>query len=85
MHFTYDSQADAIYVAIREAEGDERGCRQLDEQRIACIDQAGNVFAYELLFVSKGVSLDGIDAEDAGLIRKAISAAIKSFEPLTVA
>ena len=85
MYFTYDSQADAIYVVIREAEGGERGCRQLDEQRIACIDQAGNVFAYELLFVSKGISFEGIDAEDAARIREAIGTAIKSFEPLTVA
>ena len=71
--------------SIREAEGGERGCRQLDEQRIACIDQAGNVYAYEFLFVSRGVSFDGIDPEDATLIRKAISAAIKSIEPLAVA
>ena len=85
MHFTYDSQADAIYAAIREAKGGERGCRQLDEQRIACIDHEGNVFAYELLFVSKGISFEGIDPEDAALIREAIGSAIKSFEPLTVA
>ena len=85
MYFTYDSQADAIYVVIREAEGGERGCRQLDEQRIACIDQAGNVFAYELLFVSKGISFEGIDPEDVARIREAVSAAIKSLEPLTTA
>ena len=85
MYFTYDSQADAIYVVIREAEGGERGCRQLDEQRIACIDQAGNVFAYELLFVSKGISFESIDAEDAARIREAISGALKSLEPLTTA
>ena len=85
MHFTYDSQADAIYVAIREAEGDERGCRQLDEQRIACIDQAGNVFAYELFFVSKGISFEGIDPEDAARIREAIGGALKPLEPLTTA
>ena len=49
------------------------------QQRIACIDQAGNVYAYEFLFVSKGVSLDGIDPEDADRIREAIRTAIKSF------
>ncbi len=85
MHFTYDSEADAIYAVVGEAKGGERGCRQLDEQRIACVDHEGDIFAYELLFVSKGISLEGIDPHHAALIREAIGSAIKSFEPLTVA
>lgn len=72
MHFTYDSQADAIYLEVREPEGGERGGRRLDEKRIAVVDRSGNVYAYELLFVSSGISLDGIDAVDAALIREAI-------------
>ena len=70
--FSYDSMADAVYLSFREPEGGEKGGRQLDEKRIELVDQAGNVFAYEFLFVSGGISLDGIAAEDADRIRAAI-------------
>ena len=72
MYLTYDSEADAIYLALRNPEDGESGCRQLDENRITALDGRGDVFAYEFLFVSNGVSLAGIDAGDAASIREAI-------------
>ena len=70
--FTYDSDVHAIYMQLREPEGGERAGRRMDEKRIELTDHAGNVFGYELLFVDRGISLDGIPAEDAALIREAI-------------
>ena len=72
MQLRYDSEADAILLALRAAEGREAGGMRLDQARIAHLDQAGNIFAYEFLGVSRGVSLTGIDRDDAGRIREAI-------------
>ena len=72
MQLRYDSEADAILLALRAAEGGEAGGMRLDQARIAHLDQAGNIFAYEFLGVSRGVSLTGIDRDDAGQIREAI-------------
>lgn len=69
---TYDSDVHAVYLQFREPEGGERGGRQLDEKRIELIDHAGNVFAYEFLFVDGGISLDGIEESIAARIREAI-------------
>lgn len=69
MQFRYDSEADALFVTLRTAEGGEGGGRRLDEKRIAHVDRAGSIFAYEFLGVSMGVSLEGIDAGDKDLIR----------------
>lgn len=70
--FTYDSGIHAIYMQLRQPEGGEREGRRMDERRIELVDHAGNVFGYELLFVDRGISLDGIPAEDAALIREAL-------------
>ena len=72
MQVRYDSEADVIFLTLREADGGEAGGRRLDETRIAHLDRAGHVFAYEFLAVSRGVSLDGIEADDAALIREAL-------------
>ncbi len=72
MQLRFDSEADVIFLALRAADGGEAGGRRLDETRIAHLDRAGNIFAYEFLGVSQGVSLDGIDAGDEALIRKAL-------------
>ena len=72
MQLRYDSEADVIFFALRRAEGGEAGGKRLDQARIAHLDQAGNIFAYEFLGVSRGVSLTGIDTDDAGRIREAI-------------
>ena len=85
MYVSHDALADAISVNLHLPEGGVRGGERIDEGRYRHYDKAGNVYAYEFLFVSRGVSFDGIDPEDATLIRKAIGTAIKSFEPLTVA
>lgn len=85
MQLRYDSEADVAFLILREPQGGDEGGQRLDERRYRHLDQAGNAYAYEFLFVSQGVSLAGIDSEDAGLIREAIGSAIKSFEPLTVA
>ena len=72
MQLRYDSEADVIFLALRAADGGEAGGRRLDDKRIAHLDQAGKVFAYEFLAVSRGVSLDGLGAEDEALIREAL-------------
>ncbi len=72
MQVRYDSEADVAFLVLRGPEGGDEGGQRLDERRYRHFDQAGNVYAYEFLFVSKGVSLDGIDAVDAALIREAI-------------
>ena len=46
--------------------------RPVDSPEVAMVDGAGRVFAYEFLAVSRGVSLDGIGADDAALIREAL-------------
>ncbi len=73
MQVRYDSEADVAFLVLRDPEGGDEGGQRLDERRYRHFDQAGNVYAYEFLFVSKGVSLDGIDSEDAALIREAIN------------
>ena len=72
MQVRYDSEADVIFLTLRAAEGGEAGGQRLDESRIAHLDRAGHIFAYEFLAVSSGVSLDGIEADDAALIREAL-------------
>ena len=72
MQLRYDSEADVILVALRAAEGGEAGGKRLDEGRIAHLDQAGHITAYEFIGASRGVSLTGIDMDDAGQIREAI-------------
>ena len=51
MQVRYDSEADAIFVVLRPPAGGEAGGQRLDETRIAHLDQAGRVFAYEFLVV----------------------------------
>ena len=72
MQVRYDSEADVIFLSLRRAEGAEAGGKPLDQARIAHLDRAGHIFAYEFLGVSRGVSLTGIDRDDAGRIREAI-------------
>ena len=72
MQLRYDSEADVIFLALRAAEEGEVGRRRLDDTRIAHLDRAGRVFAYEFLRVSHGVSFTGLDRKDAGRIREAI-------------
>lgn len=72
MHLRYDSEADAIFLALRAAEGGEAGGKRLDETRIAHLDRAGHVFAYEFLAVSRGLSLTGIEADHVALIHDAL-------------
>ena len=77
MQLRYDSEADVIFLALRAAEGGEAGGQRLDDTRVAHLDQAGHVFAYEFLRVSRGVSLAGIDVKDASRIREAIKPVIQ--------
>ena len=71
-YFRCDTAADVVFIEIREPEGGERGGELIDELRIRHYDHAGNVCAYEFLFVDRGISLDGIPEEDAALIREAV-------------
>ena len=72
MQVRCDSEADTIFVVLRPPIGGEAGGRRLDETRIAHCDRADHVFAYELLAVSNGVSLDGIGADDLALMSEAL-------------
>lgn len=72
MQLRYDSEADALFIALRAAPGGESGGRRLDHRRIAHVDRSGRVFAYEFLAVSSGVSLDGIDDDDKAIIREGL-------------
>lgn len=72
MQLRYDSEADVIFLTLRAAQGGESGGKRLDAGRIAHLDRAGHIFAYEFLDVSRGVSLTGIDGDDAGRLREAI-------------
>lgn len=85
MYVSHDALADAMYVSFHLPEGGDSHADPIDSGRIRCIDRAGNVYAYELLFVSAGVSFDGIDPDDAARIREAVRTAIAALEPLTVA
>ena len=84
MYVSHDALADAMYVSFHLPDGGDSHADPIDSGRIRCIDKAGNVYAYEFLFVSAGVSFDGIDPEDATRIREVIRAAIIALEPLTV-
>ena len=71
-YVNYDPEAGVVFLTLREPEGGERGGERIDEWRHRHYDHAGNVCAYEFLFVDRGISLDGIPAGDAALIREAI-------------
>ena len=77
MQLRFDSEADVIFLVLRAAERGEAGGKRLDDDRIAHLDLAGRVFAYEFLRVSGGVSLTGIDTDDAARIREAIKPVIQ--------
>ena len=72
MRVRYDSDADVVFIVLREPEGGESGGERIDECRYAHFDRSDRVFAYEFLSVSSGVVLDGIETRDATLIREAI-------------
>lgn len=81
-HLRYDSEADAIFLQLRRADGGEAGGRRLDDTRIAHLDHSGRVFAYEFPPVSQGVFLDGIGNDDAALIRETGRPAGASQQPI---
>lgn len=61
-YVNYDPEAGVVLLTLREPEGGERGGERIDEWRHRHYDHAGNVCAYEFLFVDRGISLDGIPA-----------------------
>ena len=85
MYVSHDALADAMYVSFHLPEGGYSHSEPIDEGRIRCFDKAGNVYAYEFLFVSKALSLDGIDPKDAARIREAVRMATTALEPLASA
>lgn len=84
MYVSHDALADAISVHLHLPEGGVRGGERIDEGRYRHYDNAGNVYSYEFLFVSRGVSFEGIAPEDATRIREAVRKAIASLEPLAL-
>ena len=76
MQLRYDFDADIIFVTVRAAEGGESGGQRLNATRVAHVDHAGRIFAYEFLNASRGVSLAGIDYEDSLRIREVVKPVI---------
>ena len=63
MQLSYDPEADAVYISIREAHGQVRS-RRVDEKRIIHFDEASDdPIGLEFLFVSTGIDLSGIPDE----------------------
>ncbi len=78
MYVQYDPDANAVYVKLRPHEGHTRG-RRLDDRRVVHYDDEGHVVAIELLFVSRGMNLEGLP--EAGRVRDLL----RSFPRLTSA
>ena len=76
MQVRYDPEADAIYVSLREHDGQLRSRNAGDWRRVVDYDEAGEPVGVELLAVSTGLDLDGLPEADA------IGAAIRSFPRL---
>ena len=75
MLIEYDPEADAIFVRLRQHEG-ELHARRIDESRLVHDDADGNPVAVELLWVSRGISLEGLPEA------KRIEAALDSLREL---
>jgi uncharacterized protein YuzE len=71
VHVEYDSEADAIYITLREPEGAVE-TEFVDEARYVDYDEAGNVVGIELLGVSQGIDLSGLP--EAADLAKALNA-----------
>lgn len=76
MQVHYDPEADAIYVLLREHDGELRSRNAGDWHRVVDYDDAGEPVGVELLAVGTGLDLDGLPEADA------IGAAIRSFPRL---
>ncbi len=74
----FDPEADAVYVRLRERQGLVESER-IDEQRIVHYDEAGQVVGIEFLFVSRGITTDGLPREDE------VRALLRSMKELAVA
>jgi uncharacterized protein YuzE len=59
MQVSYDNEADALSIRLREAVGRVR-TRRIDEQRLLDYDEHGDLVGIEILFVSRGVNLEGL-------------------------
>lgn len=71
MMLRYDTEADALFVELRDPEGATAGER-IDEERIVHYDDADRPVAVELLFASRGVRIDGLP--ESGRIAEAVRA-----------
>lgn len=74
MEVTYDPEADAIYVQLREPAPDDRvWTKDLEGHRLVNLDQAGNVIGIEFLVVSQGIDLTDVpEAERVAALLRAI-------------
>ncbi len=78
MYVQYDSEADALYVRLREPIGDVKS-RPVDDARIVDYDAEDRVVGVELLDASHGINLEGLPEAEA------IAEAIRSFpQPLSI-
>ena len=58
MEITYDKDADALYIKLRDGEFARN--RKLDDNTILDIDKDGNVLGIELLWVSERMSAESL-------------------------
>ena len=81
MHVKHDPEGDVVYVTLRP-DLEERGGRRIDGSRILHVGHDGTPVAYEFLWASRGISLDGIHPDDQRRIRRALSVAMsEGIEP----
>lgn len=59
MQISYDREADAVYVTLRDHKGHLRA-RKLGDGRFVHYDETDAIVGVEFLFVSQGIDLTGI-------------------------
>lgn len=62
MEVRFDLEADALYVRLRGTA--HARTEEIDSRRLIDYDDAGEVIGVEFLFVSKGISLEGVPEAD---------------------
>jgi len=71
MELTYDDEADAIYIGLRD--GESRGAREASPHTLVHYGIGGQVIGVEFLVVSQGIDLTDVpDAERVAALLRAI-------------
>ena len=76
MNVRYDSEADAVYIKLREPAGKVE-TEFIDVARYVDYDEHNNVVGVELLGVSQGIDLDGLPEAER------IAEALRALQPVS--